>query len=61
MSNDSTDRNTRNSSSDTGSIRNIGNVYYYTIDGKAFEAISADEEVTIAITIGIENKKEKED
>ena len=60
MKDDNTDRDTRNSSSDIGSIRNIGNVYYYTIDGKAFEAISSDEEVTFAITIGIEKKK-KED
>ena len=60
--NDNSDSDTRGSGCCIGKSRNFGNVYYYTIDGKAFEAISADEEVTIAITIGIENKKEdKED
>ena len=60
--NDNTDTDTRSSGNIDSRTRNIGDVYYYTIDGKAFETISSDEEVVFAITIGIKNKKEdKED
>ena len=61
MKNDNTDTDTGGASSDSSRIRNIGNVYYYTIDGEAFETVSSDEEVTIAVTIGVEKKREKED
>jgi len=43
----------------TSRTRNIGNAYYYTIDGEAFTTISSDEEVVFAVTIGVEQKKEK--
>ena len=60
--NDNTDTDTRSSGSVNSRTRRIGDVYYYTIDGKAFETVSSDEEAVIAITIGIKNKKEdKED
>ena len=62
MSNDNTNRDSRDSGCCIGSSRNIGNVYYYTINGTEFEAVTEVEEITIAVTIGVGNKKEnKED